>query len=436
MTLQELFVITFRHGYFLQILMAELLFLPVLRYRERLIARLIVGIPVCCVLAVIIPNLMAHFVEGLYSLCIFLCTVGLFAFLFENQFSQLLYCCVGAQLIQNLSYNIETLIYSLVQNFFSASDFRWFCLSVSVMAVVYVICSRLFVERLTKQSSRSLNGYFVYGMSIVIALFAYFMQFLFQSYGLDHLWVTRPPIILCDVFGLCVQFGFLALSNEMAENEMLQHLVENEHRQYEITRDSMDAINRKAHDLKHQIARIRAINDMDQEEFAEIESAVTEYESCFQTGNRTLDVILTEKKLICQRDRIEFSVIAQGEALNFLRPGEIASLFGNALDNAIECEEKVPEQDAAKRCIALNVFERRSLLCIRIENYCTELLHIDSGFPVTTKQDRTSHGFGLRSIQYITEKYGGTMKVGTEQNLFVLTLLLPAGNEDKSACDP
>jgi sensor histidine kinase regulating citrate/malate metabolism len=97
------------------------------------------------------------------------------------------------------------------------------------------------------------------------------------------------------------------------------------------------------------------------------------------------------------------------------------------LDNAIECEQRISEVD--KRCIALNVFERRGLVCIRIENYCTDQQIVQEGLPATTKQDRTLHGFGLRSIQYLAEKYNGTMQISMEQNLFVLNVLLPTKGE-------
>jgi cell division protein FtsB len=424
---QGLLKISIYHGYILQILIAELMFLPTLSRRKHFAARLLIGLPVYGLLSVIIPNIILKYVSGLFSLTIFMISLLLLHFLFKSKFNKVLFCAVGAQLIQNLSYNIENLIYRLFPNYFDEAKIRWFCLSVLVMTAVYFICYKLLVRRLETQEDLRMKGAYIYTMSVVTALFVYIMQFFIQRYGLDRFWVTRPPMILCCILGLSVQFGFLVLTDEQAENRMLEHLIENERRQYENLKDSMDTINRKAHDLKHQIARIRTLEDVDREELAEIESTVAAYESCFQTGNGTLDVILSEKKLVCQREQIELSVIAQGQALHFLRPGEIASLFGNALDNAIECEQRISE--VGKRCIALNVFERRGLVCIRIENYCTDQQIVQEGLPATTKQDRTLHGFGLRSIQYLAEKYNGTMQISMEQNLFVLNVLLPTKGE-------
>ena len=47
------------------------------------------------------------------------------------------------------------------------------------------------------------------------------------------------------------------------------------------------------------------------------------------------------------------------------------------------------------------------------------------GLPVTTKADRDYHGYGMRSMRYITEKYGGTLTAQYRDGLFVLNLLFP-----------
>ena len=80
---------------------------------------------------------------------------------------------------------------------------------------------------------------------------------------------------------------------------------------------------------------------------------------------------------------------------------------------------------ASRRCISLNVAEKNGFVCIRVENYCPTRPEMYNGLPVTSKADKTRHGFGLRSVQYITEKYGGTMHIGTEGDLFVVSLLIP-----------
>lgn len=421
MNANELFQISINHGYIIQILISEAIYTLTLKRRDHFALRVLTGVPAYGIASIVITNIIAQHVSGLFSITIFLISLLLCIYCFENSFQEILFCCIAAQLTQNLSYNIENWIYWPFAEVFTG--IRWPILSVTVMVTVYAVCYLIFAKRLEVQKRANVKGKYIFTLSVSATLFVYTMQYLFQKYRIDELWITRPPLILCCVFGLCVQFGLLALSNEKEEKLMLERLIEREHHQSELREQSIDIINRKAHDLKHQITRFRAAEQFDDDELAEIESAIEQYEISFETGNRTLDVLLTEKQLRCQKDQIQLSAMVQGEVLSFLKPGEVASLFGNALDNAIECEQSVPEPD--KRCIAMNVFERKNFACIRIENYCPMERILVQDLPVTTKSDRNYHGFGMKSIQYITQKYNGTLHISTDDDLFVLSILLP-----------
>ena len=48
------------------------------------------------------------------------------------------------------------------------------------------------------------------------------------------------------------------------------------------------------------------------------------------------------------------------------------------------------------------------------------------GLPVTTKEEKLEHGYGMKSIQEITQKYNGQLQVRFENNTFILNILLPS----------
>lgn len=426
---EGLFRITIYHGYLLQILAAEILFtLPLFR-RSHFWARVLLGVPVYAVLAVIVPNIVAGYISGFFSITIFFLSLFLCQFCFKARLRDTLYCCVGAQLTQNLSYNIENLIYQPFAQYFTG--FGWLCLSVGTTVIVYFFCWLIFVRQIKRYGEIHLPGRYVYAMSLASALFVYTMQFLFQQYGIDRLWIVHLPLILCCIAGLCIQYGLLALRSAQEENRLLERVIQMDQRQYEITRSSINLINMKAHDLKHQVAMIRAMGRYDARELTEIETAIGQYETSYNTGNRALDVILTEKQLICRQNQIEMSAIVQGDALYFLQQADIASLFGNILDNAIEYECTV--EPVSRRCIALRIVQRGGFACIRAENYCPNPPAMQDGLPVTSKPDRDNHGFGLRSVRYITEKYGGSLHIGQEGMLFAVSILLPMPQNGQAA---
>lgn len=420
MTLSELFRIDLYHGYIPQILLAEALFTLGLRRKGRFWLRLAAALPVCLVLCVAVPNVIAHYVSGLFSMSIFLLTLGLCFLLFAGKAADILFCCVCAQLTQNLSYNIENLICLPWGD--RLGVIQWLAISVITMAVVYAVCYHIFSRRRRDSAEINMGGQIVFPVAVVTMLFVYAMQYLFQLYGVDRLWVSRPPLIVCCLFGLSLQYGLLAYKDEREENAKLEYFLQQANRQYETARSNIDLINMKAHDLKHYIQRVRELSGSG-EELREMEDAVRQYETTVRCGNSTLDVLLTDKLYQCNSNQIDFSMMVQGAELGFMSSTDIVSLFSNALENAIECELRV--EDAGKRCIALTVSRKGGFVCIHVENYCEERLELRDGLPVTTKADKGFHGFGVKSMRYVAEKYGGSIQAGTRKDMFVLNILLP-----------
>ena len=143
-----------------------------------------------------------------------------------------------------------------------------------------------------------------------------------------------------------------------------------------------------------------------------------------KTGNEVLDTVLTEKSLFCEASGIQANCVADGHLLDFMDPVDLYTIFGNALDNAIESVSAI--EDRTRRIIDVQVFSEKQMLVIQIINPIGQELTFDAeGLPVSTKEPNGYHGFGLRSIRHTAEKYGGFMTVKAEDGVFYLRLLLP-----------
>lgn len=230
--------------------------------------------------------------------------------------------------------------------------------------------------------------------------------------------------MFCCFLILMVQFGTLRNASQSAAQKHLEELLYEKERQYRITRENMDLINIRCHDLKNWISDMQNRDGrVYEEENAEMQKALTIYDSTIQTGNEILDTILTEKKLYCEYNGILLTCIAEGERLAFFSVGEICSLFGNIMDNAIEAVSQIREGE--KRTINLSVTVRGNLLSIHEENYYSGECIQNENYIETTKKDKNYHGFGLKSIRMITEKYHGNMSVSAENGVFNINLLVP-----------
>lgn len=235
---------------------------------------------------------------------------------------------------------------------------------------------------------------------------------------------------LVDLSGIAVLYAYHIQVKEVQirfEKDALHNIMEMQYKNYQLSKENIDMVNQKYHDLKHQIniLKTQSYTGKSTRYLEKMEREIRVYETQNKTGNQILDAVLTNKAMICQNKEIELKFIVDGEALSFMDDMDVSALFGNMLDNAIESAEK--QQEKQKRLIWLYVTREKQFVRIRTENYCDEKIHFKNGMPVTMKKDRRLHGYGMKSIKSTVEKYHGSVVAAQENNWFELKILLPAG---------
>lgn len=237
---------------------------------------------------------------------------------------------------------------------------------------------------------------------------------------------------LADLGGVGLLFAYHIQLCEMSarmEKEYLRKLLHMQKEAYRVSSESVELINRKYHDLKHHIQLLRS--ELGSEEklryLDEVEQDIRSYEAQNKTGNKVLDTMLTSKSLVCQKLGITVTCVADGKELDFMKPTDLSVLIGNALDNAVESVRKI--EDPEKRLIHISVARQKSFVRIRVENCCEEEVRFSDGLPATRK-DARYHGYGMKSIRSIVEKYEGSMTVKVQDGWFELRVLFPRGETD------
>jgi len=233
---------------------------------------------------------------------------------------------------------------------------------------------------------------------------------------------------LIDLGGLAILTAYhiqrlhLRAQHDLESMEMILH---NQYTQYQQSQETLDLINYKYHDLKHHIIALRAEENKEKRNayLDKMEDEIRSYEAQNKTGNQVLDTLLTAKSLYCMREKIALTYVVDGARLDFMDVMDICSIFGNALDNAIECEKKIPETE--KRMIHVSMFVQQTFLIIRFENYCEGELNFEQNLPVTTKKQAEFHGYGLKSLRHTVHKYGGEVDIDVEDQWFRLKILIP-----------
>lgn len=305
-------------------------------------------------------------------------------------------------------------------------------LLLAVYGVIWLVLERLLQPHLPKDGDLNINirEYFS-AMVIGIAVFAVSNLSFISATGVSvdgYAAGVGQIRTIVDLGGIAILYAHLIQCGELRvrrELEAVQSVLQNQYIQYKQSRESIDLINYKYHDLKHQIAVLRSETDPEKrnEFLNHMEDEIKQYEAQNKTGNKVLDTVLTSKSLYCSKHDITFTCVADGKLLDFMDIMDICSIFGNALDNAIECELKIADKE--KRLIHVTVSQQKNFLILRFENYYEGGLKMKEGRLLTTKKEKAFHGYGIKSIRYTVSKYDGAVSIDAKENWFEMKILIP-----------
>ncbi|WP_203623671.1 MULTISPECIES: ATP-binding protein [unclassified Lacticaseibacillus] len=244
------------------------------------------------------------------------------------------------------------------------------------------------------------------------------------------IFIFRTFINLCGLLIFAIQDDQRQESALQSELGAINRMFQTQYDQYTAYKSSSAVIRRQFHDLKHQMAVILKEDNADlrAQYLADLNTAIDTYSATISTGNGVLDTILSQKNATCIANHIDMTCFADGKALDFMHAMDIASLFGNALDNAIESVGQLANPD--KRLIEVRVSRRINLLVITFKNVFEGAAEFKDGLPKTTKKDTAVHGYGLKNIAYITHKYNGQMTISTQDGWFSLKIILPVPSDN------
>ncbi len=361
---------------------------------------------------------------------------------------------------------------------------------IAIYACALLLCnfvSKKFFEHDVYPNDKESKGLiFFYIISFIFLIDLYYASWSIIDYSFPQiLEITQDNVytdtilayakIVLSVIPLIIfafQFLVYYMTRLQQERTTLSLLTAQQTKQYERTAQTMDYINQISHDLKHRIAALRveesedslgiATSDSKSAFLNDIDTAIAQYDSTIHTGNKAIDILLTEKNWMCQQRNIRFSCVMDHMDLSRIELSDLYTMVGNALDNAIEhvnsfdssvdsslnngaqskseIDSKIDsEVDSGiddMRTISLVGRLRGNIVTLTVENYLSaNALNLakdgqyggDSSvagtdLPNTTKQNRIAHGLGLKSIRRIARSYGGDIHVNTDNGIFSLQI--------------
>lgn len=211
---------------------------------------------------------------------------------------------------------------------------------------------------------------------------------------------------------------------QRAEVELINKLMRASYQQYDRMEESHQRLRHVYHDLRNHLLCLKYLPTIEEMQtyISGLEEQVSEFETFRYTGNKALDIILSEKIHLCRVYGIDFDDQISINQLDFMTDVEICALFANSLDNAIEaCQQMAQTDDKYIRmtCKVMNGF-----MVLKLINSKAHKIKTAGNRLQTTKVNPEEHGIGLSSIKYIVDKYGGELVIDYSEKEFHLGIVI------------
>lgn len=420
-----------------QLLISEGIFLIDVPRRRHFIPRLILCLVLEIVLGALLESVLIFLIpQSLFQYVLLYLGYALLTMIpilgsFDIGISELIFVLAGGYATEHMVFALSRMVlhmiggkHPLYGNLIHLLITRYVIYLLGA-AIIYLLLIR------TKKNVNKLrdSDFRIAVLGLIIMVFAIGFS-VYWSYPEEYIGTRIGDIIcpaysfLCCALVLLMEYYVLRENGMKHEQEMMEQLLWISSAQQKSSKEAIDIINMKCHDLKHQMKALEKLED-DQsktEYLQEIREAVSIYDATYHTGCSALDYVLREKTLLFNERRIEFSCMVEGRMISYISSADLYALMGNALDNALE---RVLKEKEGERIISFQIKHHHDMVLIHLENRCSSTVKFEDGVPLTEKEDKTWHGFGVKSMRYIVEKYHGNLMMSVKDGSFHMNILFP-----------
>lgn len=300
-------------------------------------------------------------------------------------------------------------------------------LSQTIFVYFYIFMKK----RVSKQKINILNNryYFLVGSILFLTIASIVMViWMYGNIKIDNENINNNLAILTLCVSL-ISMVAIALTNriindmeEKHKNELELQQMKMEHTYFSDVNSVLEEIRILRHDMRGELAIIHGYNELNQRDKIRnhIEKKLQEMDIQLLPqidGDNIITSFLNFKLKEAREKNIDVRIksgLTEEDEI-YIDKEDICRILNNIINNAIEaCME------CDKKYINLHIDMVESCIIIRSENPFKGEINKEGGKILTIKKDKTRHGYGLKSIKSIAEKYEGFVKVNYGNNLFVL----------------
>ena len=246
--------------------------------------------------------------------------------------------------------------------------------------------------------------------------------------------LSNKANILCSIASL-----FLLISNVVVFF-IYEHSIRNATELYElkaikqkeeIERQYLDILEQNnknlkifTHDIKNHLEQIGNLTDSEEIStyISKLYGTINQYNNVVFSGNKTLDIIINKYNTLCANKNIKITFNVKTANLIDIDNTDLSTILNNALDNAVEAAEK-----SINKMVSVDIYTKSPFEIIKIQNSCDKTPIIENKKLLTSKSEKSLHGFGIESIERTVNHYGGVFDwlYDNKDKIFETTIAIP-----------
>ena len=269
--------------------------------------------------------------------------------------------------------------------------------------------------------------------TVVFDMVSFIMEYIFpkieviDKYSSMFL-LNKYALILFQILFVVILFVIHLSANKnkklQQEKAVALHITSERRRQYNMSVYNIENLRQKSHNLKYFIKSLEHATEIERNKMiSSIKKTTDLHEGIITSSNEVLNIILTEKNMLCLSNNIKLTCNLNYVYIQFIDTIDMYTFLGNAIDNAFECVNSLVDDEL--KIISFSLEKKGNMIVFEIENYFENSINIVNGLPITSKKDSSNHGIGLNSIKAIIKKYDGVLHVKTEEHIFILKIIIP-----------
>ena len=262
----------------------------------------------------------------------------------------------------------------------------------------------------------------------IIVIFGYIFNVKDINHMENIIMIIVSIVLLFSNISLVSIIGRIIKDNKIrVEHEITKEKMNMQYKYYLNLQESQEKIKKLYHDMNNHIICIQNIygkHEIANKYIEDINNQIKGCSSIFDTKNIILDVILNEKKSICDKNDIDFLVDIDFSECGFIEITDICSIFSNMIDNAIEACLKIKDSNIDKKIKLRGTLVNRFFV-IKCKNTKVNNVNSKNNKLITDKKDLFLHGIGIDSIRSSVKKYNGNVEINLDKNSFTMIIYIP-----------